>query len=59
MIRTGKKLGQHRAPATVMRMLREHDEQKAAAAQGPPKQVSEGHRESDTAVISRVLAHIP
>ncbi|MGW7090157.1 hypothetical protein ACWGH2_42620 [Streptomyces sp. NPDC054871] len=34
VIRTGKKRGQHPAPATVMRMLREHDEQKAAAAQG-------------------------
>ncbi|WP_308378084.1 recombinase family protein [Streptomyces sp. ISL-98] len=27
VIRTGKKRGQHPAPATVMRMLREHDEQ--------------------------------
>jgi Site-specific recombinases, DNA invertase Pin homologs len=31
-IRTGKKRGEHPSPATVMRMLREHDEQAAAAA---------------------------
>ena len=31
---TGKKRGQHPAPATVMRMPGEPDEQKAAAAQG-------------------------
>lgn len=30
VIRTGKKRGQHPSPATVMRMLREHDEQIAA-----------------------------
>ncbi|WP_342355519.1 hypothetical protein [Streptomyces ipomoeae] len=30
VIRTGKKRGQHPSPATVMRMLREHDEQMAA-----------------------------
>lgn len=29
VITTGKKKGQHPSPATVMRMLREHDEQKA------------------------------
>jgi len=29
---TGKKKGQHPSPATVMRMLREHDEKTAAAA---------------------------
>lgn len=29
VIRTGKKRGQQPAPATVMRMLREHDEQTA------------------------------
>ncbi|WP_432021252.1 hypothetical protein [Streptomyces sp. 1222.5] len=31
VIRTGKKRGQHPAPATVMRELREHDEQTTAA----------------------------
>ncbi|MFE5488264.1 hypothetical protein ACFQ7Q_37745, partial [Streptomyces sp. NPDC056527] len=30
VITTGKKKGQHPSPATVMRMLREHDEQTAA-----------------------------
>ncbi|MEV5008482.1 hypothetical protein AB0K74_33250 [Streptomyces sp. NPDC056159] len=30
-ITTGAKKGQHPSPATVMRMLREHDEQTAAA----------------------------
>ncbi|MFD0067046.1 recombinase family protein [Streptomyces sp. NPDC056690] len=32
VITTGAKKGQHPSPATVMRMLREHDEQAAAAA---------------------------
>ncbi|MFK0143187.1 recombinase family protein [Streptomyces murinus] len=32
VITTGTKKGQHPSPATVMRMLREHDEQAAAAA---------------------------
>jgi DNA invertase Pin-like site-specific DNA recombinase len=32
VITTGKKKGQHPSPATVMRMLREHDEKTAAAA---------------------------
>ena len=32
VISTGKKKGQHPSPATVMRMLREHDEKIAAAA---------------------------
>lgn len=32
VIATGKKKGQHPSPATVMRMLREHDEKAAAAA---------------------------
>ncbi|MEU6541150.1 recombinase family protein [Streptomyces sp. NPDC047000] len=32
VITTGKKKGQHPLPATVMRMLREHDEQTTAAA---------------------------
>lgn len=31
VISTGKKKGQHPSPATVMRMLREHDEKAAAA----------------------------
>lgn len=31
-IATGKKKGQHPSPATVLRMLREHDEKAAAAA---------------------------
>jgi hypothetical protein len=31
VITTGKKKGQHPSPATVMRMLREHDEQAATA----------------------------
>ena len=31
VIATGKKNGQHPSPATVMRMLREHDEKTAAA----------------------------
>jgi hypothetical protein len=31
VIATGKKKGQHPSPATVMRMLREHDEKAAAA----------------------------
>lgn len=31
VITVGKKMGQHSSPATVMRMLREHDEQTAAA----------------------------
>ncbi|WP_327271088.1 recombinase family protein [Streptomyces sp. NBC_01224] len=35
VIRTGKKRGQHPAPATVMRMLREHDEQTATATPEP------------------------
>jgi DNA invertase Pin-like site-specific DNA recombinase len=34
VITTGKKKGQHPSPATVMRMLREHDEQTAAALPG-------------------------
>lgn len=32
VIRTGSKRGRHPSPATVMRMLREHDQQQAAAA---------------------------
>ncbi|MGH3411452.1 MAG: hypothetical protein ACRDRJ_54470 [Streptosporangiaceae bacterium] len=32
VISTGKKKGQHPSPATVMRMLREHDEKTAAAS---------------------------
>ncbi|GAA3085162.1 hypothetical protein ACFQ0X_01180 [Streptomyces rectiviolaceus] len=32
VITTGTKKGQHPSPATVMRMLREHDEQVATAA---------------------------
>ncbi|WP_405827271.1 hypothetical protein [Streptomyces sp. NBC_00105] len=32
VITTGTKKGQHPSPATVMRMLREHDEQNATAA---------------------------
>jgi hypothetical protein len=32
VIATGKKKGQHPSPATVMRLLREHDEKTAAAA---------------------------
>jgi DNA invertase Pin-like site-specific DNA recombinase len=32
VITRGKKKGQHPSPATVMRMLREHDEKTAAAA---------------------------
>ncbi|MEU6511088.1 hypothetical protein [Streptomyces sp. NPDC046942] len=35
VIRTGKKRGRHPAPATVMRMLREHDEQAATAPVEP------------------------
>ena len=35
VIATGKKKGQHPSPATVMRMLREHDEKNAAAAVVP------------------------
>jgi hypothetical protein len=31
VITTGKKKGQHPSPATVMRMLREHDERTATA----------------------------
>jgi len=31
VIATGKKKGQHPSPATVMRMLREHDEKTAAS----------------------------
>ena len=31
VITTGAKKGQHPSPATVMRMLREHDEQNARA----------------------------
>jgi hypothetical protein len=31
VITTGAKKGQHPSPATVMRMLREHDEQNATA----------------------------
>ncbi|WP_329580915.1 hypothetical protein [Streptomyces sp. NBC_01361] len=34
VITTGKKKGQHPSPATVMRMLREHDEQTASMAEG-------------------------
>ena len=34
VITTGKKKGQHPSPATVMRMLRDHDEQTAAAGVG-------------------------
>ncbi|MFF9763265.1 recombinase family protein [Streptomyces caelestis] len=34
VITTGKKKGQHPSPATVMRMLREHDEQRASMAEG-------------------------
>ncbi|MER8002129.1 hypothetical protein [Streptomyces sp. NPDC095613] len=32
VITTGAKKGQHPSPTTVMRMLREHDEQAATAA---------------------------
>ncbi|WP_246144553.1 hypothetical protein [Actinacidiphila oryziradicis] len=32
VITTGAKKGQHPSPATVMRMLREHDEQTAAVS---------------------------
>jgi hypothetical protein len=32
VISTGKKKGQHPSPATVMRMLREHDEKTASAS---------------------------
>ncbi|WP_345196441.1 hypothetical protein [Streptomyces lavendulae] len=32
VIRTGKKRGEHPSPATVMRMLREHDERTATQA---------------------------
>ncbi len=32
VIATGKKKGQHPSPATVLRMLREHDEKAASAA---------------------------
>ncbi|MEV6591429.1 hypothetical protein [Streptomyces acidicola] len=32
VITTGTKKGQHPSPATVMRMLREHDEQAATTA---------------------------
>ena len=32
VISTGKKKGQHPSPATVMRMLRDHDAEAAAAA---------------------------
>ena len=35
VIAAGKKKGQHPSPATVMRMLREHDEKTAAAALVP------------------------
>jgi DNA invertase Pin-like site-specific DNA recombinase len=34
VIATGKKKGRHPSPATVMRMLREHDEETAAAVAG-------------------------
>ena len=34
VIATGKMKGQHPSPATVMRMLREHDEKTAATAAG-------------------------
>jgi len=34
VIATGKKKGQHPSPATVMRMLRDHDEKTAAAPVG-------------------------
>jgi hypothetical protein len=34
VIATGKKKGQHPSPATVLRMLREHDEKATAAAAG-------------------------
>jgi DNA invertase Pin-like site-specific DNA recombinase len=37
VIRTGKKRGQHPSPATVMRMLREHDEQTATAPLEPAR----------------------
>jgi Resolvase, N terminal domain len=40
VIRTGKKRGQHPSPATVMRMLREHDEQMGAME---PARCSAGH----------------
>ena len=32
VIATGKKKGQHLSPATVLRMLRDHDEKAAVAA---------------------------
>jgi hypothetical protein len=32
VVSTGKKKGQHPSPATVMRMLRDHDEAAAATA---------------------------
>ncbi|MFE3858411.1 recombinase family protein [Streptomyces griseorubiginosus] len=35
VITTGTKKGQHPSPATVMRMLREHDEQTAASSMEP------------------------
>ncbi|MFE2477738.1 hypothetical protein [Streptomyces sp. NPDC059389] len=33
VITTGKKKGQHPSPATVLRMLRDHDERMAATAE--------------------------
>ncbi|WP_405720396.1 hypothetical protein [Streptomyces sp. NBC_00046] len=35
VITTGTKKGRHPSPATVMRMLREHDEQTAASSMEP------------------------
>ena len=40
VIATGKKKGQRPSPATVMRMLREHDEKTAAAAVVPGRGVA-------------------
>jgi hypothetical protein len=52
VITTGAKKGQHPSPATVMRMLREHDERTAAAwrhrrsqrsgSAGPPRSTTGG-----------------
>jgi DNA invertase Pin-like site-specific DNA recombinase len=48
VIATGKKKGQHPSPATVMRMLREHDEKAAAAAAAADSCTRAGHSSSSS-----------
>jgi hypothetical protein len=49
VITTGKKKGQHPSPATVLRMLRDHDEKAAMPAAAPAAQEEPGETFAGTA----------